>query len=125
MNGQGWKGKIQIQYPLWMFEERENLCTLQFGEKHSKLLDGDQGIIWVIYQDDHTLVLVSDYYLKNNEDDNDVILYDSMCRMFSSEAKTCGGRLLFDFDTNCGIDEAEIQRAVCFIENGFVKIGLR
>lgn len=112
--------------PVWNFTDQslpikdKRIKSLQFDENW-----GDEGIIWVLYQDQHNLFIASEYYLKNHVDKNNKSLFDTMPRMFSTEAKL-SARLYFNFNTNdTGITSKEIKRAVYYFEDGFVKIGLR
>lgn len=118
-----WMASIEI--PLWIFNEWKDLYTLYFDENCNELEDDAEGTIWVIYQDQHTLLLASEYYLKNHVDKDKKNCFDSMRRMFNTKARIFAGCIFFEFNTYCGIKKKELERGVCFIENGFVKIGLR
>ena len=116
---------VSIEIPLWIFNEHKEINTLKFNEECTNRNEDTEGVIWVIYQNQNTLLLASEYYLKNNFNKDNNTYFDTMPRMFNTEARIIFGRILFEFNTYCGIEKKDLEQGVCFIENGFVKIGLR
>ena len=114
-----------IEVSLFLFDRKDYLKTLLQINPNSSVEERTEFTVWIIYQDQHTLQIVSEYYLMNHKDKNKKNLFDSMRRMFSTKAQILYGRLYFEFKTECGISKNDLKRAVCFIEDGFVKIGLR
>ena len=117
-------GDVSVEIYLWLFNDYKNIRTLLFEGNQRTIPDFKEFKIWLIYQDQNTLKIASEYFLKNYMHGKIPFFYSERL-LFSAKAKLAAGRLCFDFNTNCGIKKEELERGVCFMEDRFVKIGLR
>ena len=114
-----WERK-NTRIPVQNFTNPEETKTLQFDENW-----GNEGIIWVMMKDYNTFIIASEYYLKNNFDENNKPLFDSMARMFSAEAAIIFGMLYFNFSRTPGISYDDREKARFAFQDGFVIMKLK